>query len=207
MKLALILTTLALALAAPLAHAKTPTPPAPAAAFYDLSKVLADSDEAKRNATDEKADADAKQAEVIAAEEAAKKAKPADRQGAENRAASLFQRDQQAIDQRRQDDNAKLLARVGRIVPVVAKAKHLDALVPLSVAFYASAPSDLTEEIMRRLNLGEGKDDEQLRAENEKLKLENARLVADKLAVTKPSPPPIPPPPPIQPLASKGGGR
>jgi Skp family chaperone for outer membrane proteins len=214
MKLALVLATLALV--APIAHAGKVIP-----GFFDVQKAMADSAEGKKNAADEKADFDKKQAEVTKEVEDWKKAKAAcdktrpdptslilttgkskdckeqDRIEGEN--AGLRQRYQDDITQHQQADAQRLLARVNRILPVIAKAKHLGALVPLGGVFYADSALDMTAEVTRRLDAGEGKDPAATAEENARLKAEIDRLRAENAALTKPAPPSIPPPPPIQP--------
>jgi Skp family chaperone for outer membrane proteins len=174
--------------------------------YYDLGRAMSESAEGKKNAADEAADQAAKQAEIEKAKEAAAKAKPAERQAAQERATQLFQRHLQAIQSDKQQHAAALGARIARIVPAVAKAKHLDVLFSPPGPFYVAPPMDLTSEVVRRLDAGDGKlsaeDAERVARENVELRAELDKARAEKL--TKPTPPTVPPPPPIQPLAAKG---
>jgi Skp family chaperone for outer membrane proteins len=180
MKLALLASLLLLSAAA---RAET-------IAVFDLQKVLATSAEGVKNATDEKADLAAKQAEVTHAMEAVKTSKLADKPAAQARVDELTQRYQQEIAQRQQSDAAKLVARVQRILPAVAKAKHLGAVVPTGGAFYAVGAMDLTGEVVRRLDAGDGKEAAPAPTAEEvaALKGKIAQLEAEKAALAKPQP-------------------
>lgn len=207
--------------------------PSSVTGYFDLTKVLTDSDEAKKNAVDQKADIAAKQAEVTAAEEAAKKldatcAKDpqhgivymetgkhevkvcddaSDKHTQANALANRYvNRD---IPQRREADAQRLIDRVTRILPGLAKAQHLAAILPQAGAFYADPSVDQTAEVLRRLNAGDGKDPVATAADVARLKADNIAKdaeIARLTALTKPVAPSVPPPPPVapQPIASKG---
>lgn len=191
MRTAVIIATLVLA--APLAHAAEIIP-----GFFDIQKAMADSAEGKKNAADEKADLDKKQAEVTAAQGDAEKADAAclkvpstsipgtctEGQKKHAHANDLGQRDQQELTQGQQANAQKLLARVTRILPAIAKAKHLGALVPLGGVFYAGPTLDMTAEVTRRLDAGEGKVDD-VAAANARAEKAEARALAAEAEVER----------------------
>ena len=218
MKLALILAALTLST---VAHAKD-APPGDAPGFFDLQKAMVDSDEGKKNAADEKADAAAKETEVTKAQDAAKAAdaicakdpmhgmvnmearRPlakacVDAEDKHRATEDLWTRDQQAITQRQQTDSARLADRINRVLPAIVKAKRLSGLIPFAGVGYASPAFDQTPEVVRRLNAGEGKPPEVTAEENAKLKAEIVAKDAEIARLTKPAPPTVPPAPPIQP--------
>jgi len=177
--------------------------------YYDLGRAMSDSAEGKRNAADEAADQAAKQAEIEKAKDSAAKAKPAERQAAQDRATQLFQRHLQAIQSDKQQHAAALGARIARIVPAVARAKHFDVILAAPGPFYLAPALDLTPEVLRRLDAGDGKlsaeDAERVARENVELRAELEKARAEKL--TRPTPPTVPPPPPIQPAVATRAGK
>lgn len=172
MKLSLTLATL-LALAAPV-HAG-------GIGFYQPSKAAASCAEGKANAETEKADLASAQAQLKAAQTAKVKD-----------VGALGQRLQAGLQQHQQEHAQKLAERIQRVVAAVRKAKHLGALVGVDGVLSDLAPeTDLTPEVVRRLDAGEGRSTDDAIADLRR-QLTEARA---QLAAKAP-PPPRPPAPP-----------
>jgi len=172
---------------------------ADAVGYYDVAKVHADCADCKAAAAALKADETRWDSEVDKAGEEAKKADAAcakslgagvtpsssaceDARAKHQRHDQLLGQYRDAYQQRAAGDFQQAEGRVKRILPAVAKARHLGAILPVGGAVYVAPGSDLTAEVTRRLDAGEGKDDAQVRAENERLRAENDRLKAAQAA-------------------------
>jgi len=123
-------------------------------AYYFPAKVTTESVDGKKNAEAEKADLAAKQAQLQQAQASAKT--PKDRDAA----TALGQRLQQQYQQLQQQNAEQLGARIDRVAATVQKAHKVD-LLPVYQGAHVTAASDLTAEIVRRLDAGEGKTYEQ----------------------------------------------
>ncbi len=164
--------------------------------YYDLAKVHADcadskaaadalkTDEAKWNGEIGRAADDAKKAADACAKTAgqpiAGKTQACQEAEAKERYQQQILAQYQQLDQQRANANYQQIdARVKRILPVIARARHLSAIVPVGgAAAFVSPALDVTADIVRRLDAGEGKDEEQLRAENAKLQKEKGEAEA-----------------------------
>lgn len=170
---------------------KTIAPDHGIVAYYKPQIAASASGEGQKNAADEKADLDTKRAQVTkAADEAtaAEKAKAKDAATKRLRAKYLDAQLGQQYQQAQLAHAQHLSDRIERIVPAVRKAHGLDALIAAPPGSDLAPNVDLTAEIKHRLDNGEGKGDDELAAENQKL---NARVTELEAALSLPSNVPV----------------
>jgi Skp family chaperone for outer membrane proteins len=139
---------------------------ADALGFVNSERAISDCVDGKKAIADLKADQAAREKTVADAKAARKTIAPPDDQW----------RAQQ--ERKRQAAVEKIGPRVVALVKKIAQAKHLSAVLPAPV--YASPKAvDITDEVIRRYDAGEGKDEGEAKAdETTKLREENARLKA-----------------------------
>lgn len=182
----LILPILIVLSMAPAAHAA-------GIAYYRPQAAAAQSEEGKKNAADEKVDLEAKTAEVKKASDEAQAAQEKCQKAprttpeapscvdARKKGTYVQQLDAARAQQYQQAQAAhaqRLSERIQRVAAVVRKAKKLDALLAVFPGSDLSPSVDLTAEVTRRLDAGEGKSDEDLAAELSKAKARIAELEA-----------------------------
>lgn len=172
-------------------------------AYYRPQAAAAASAEGKKNAADEKADLDAKTAEVKKASDDANSAQAkcdkaprttpeaASCADAHKKATYVQQLDAARAQQYQQAQaaHAKHLAeRIERIAAAVRRARKLDALIAVFPGSDLATTVDLTAEFVRRLDAGDGKGDDELATENAELKAKVAALEAkDKASAPSPN--------------------
>jgi Skp family chaperone for outer membrane proteins len=146
---------------------------AEAIGFVNVDRAAIGCSDGKALISELKADAAARTKAVQEAHAAKKPIAQSDKEWTEQR------------DRKAKDGSDRIGARVGRIVKKVAEAKHLTAVLPAPV--YASSKAiDITDEVIRRYDAGEGRDEAEAKAdETTKLREENARLKAQLAARAK----------------------
>jgi Skp family chaperone for outer membrane proteins len=174
-----------LTLAAGTAHAADPV------GYVDMTKAIGDTQDGKKAQENLKADQQLRQQTVNLADSNAKQA--ADRctkltgsaratcdgqaAAARQQADELLQRNENALQQRKNDDAGRIAQRLRRIVPTIGVAHRLDRVENSSGAIWISPKLDFTAELVSRYDKGEGKTDDQVAAE---LRQKNADLERDK---------------------------
>jgi Skp family chaperone for outer membrane proteins len=146
--------------------------------YYQPQKAAADCTEGKKNAADEKADGEAKQVQ-------AREAKAKNQPDADLIAQRLGQQWQQV-----HDGNLKKLAeRMDRIARQLRADRGLQAVLPTFPGAAVAPEFDLTSEVQRRLDAGDGAAEDDLRqavaettAERDRLRAQVAALQASKTA-------------------------
>jgi Skp family chaperone for outer membrane proteins len=186
MKLAIILATLALS--APFAHAGEPK-----SGFVDTARVYATATAPVRLFGELAADKQTKDNEVSSAVDAFNKAKPAEREALRRKAVDLDKMD--GADLKKHDEETRATVRKA-LTDALARlrvSRHL-AQIHAGPGLVESPGIDLTDDVIKLMDA----------ADAQGLAMENAKLKAERAALTKPAPPSVPPPPPTQPLAAKG---
>lgn len=164
--------------------------------YYDLNKVGADCADCKAAVTALNAQQKRWQAEIDAAREAANKANEAckkvqnqagaqtppactDAQAKSQHLQQIYGQHQQESQDALQQAHQQIVDRVKRILPAVAKARHMGVILPVGGAFYVAPGQDVTAEVIRRLDAGEGKGEAQLKAELDKALADKERALAE----------------------------
>lgn len=176
-----------LALCGSAAHAGEPK-----SGFVDTARVFMAATAPVRLFGELAADKQTKDGEISAAVDAFQKGKPSEREALRQKAIALEKMN--SDDLKKHDDETRAAVRkaLADALNVLRANRHLTQ-IDAGPGLFESPGIDLTDEAIKAMDASDAKG----------LALENAKLKAEKEALTKPAPPSIPPPPPTQPLASK----
>jgi Skp family chaperone for outer membrane proteins len=120
--------------------------------YVDLNRAVIESDDGKKLNTELQAQAAARdRAKAEAAKPKEKGAKPAPAVATDEQWKNYVESKSNAMGDQAVD-------RFRRIFPAILKARKLTALAPISSMVYVPPALDVTEELIRRYNAGEGKD-------------------------------------------------
>jgi outer membrane protein len=144
--------------------------------YVDLQRAVAETEDGRKARAMLKKDFDTKQKELDEQQEALKKSMedlekkrtllPADAvrskeqeiQGTLQKVQQTYMRHQQDLTGKEQKETGKIFERMTRIVQKIAAAENLSLIVDKSALIFAKPHFDLTNELIRRYNAGEGAD-------------------------------------------------